>query len=336
MRLIPTPRSLAQRGELYHQLASLTAAGIGLIAGLEMVAAGANNRSLRKPISRIVEALNQGAGFTDALRSSGTAWMSAFDLALLEAGEKSGRLDICFRLLAGYYEQRAVLARQVLADLAYPAFLLHMAILIFPVQWLTRLVWKGEVLGFVAAKAAILVPAYIAVFLLIYFSQGRRNVTWRALLERLCRAIPVLGTARLNLALARLSVALESLLNAGVSIVEAWPLAAAASGSPALVRTVDNWQPQVLGGQTPAEVLRESGAFPDLFASLYSTGEKSGQLDDALRRLHQHYQEEGIRKMHAFAQWTPRLVYLIVVLLIAYQVISFWTGYFSQINDLAS
>ena len=95
------------------------------------------------------------------------------------------------------------------------------------------------------------------------------------------------------------------------------------------------WKPAVLAGQTPAEVIRESHAFPDLFANLYSTGEISGQLDETLKRLYRHYEEEASRKMRAFAQWLPRLVYSGIVLLIAYQVIVFWTGYFSQISDLA-
>ena len=80
--------------------------------------------------------------------------------------------------------------------------------------------------------------------------------------------------------------------------------------------------------------MRESGAFPELFTSLYSTGELSGQLDDALRRLYRHYQEEASRKLHLAAQWAPRLIYMIVLLAVAYQIVSFWSGYYSQMNEL--
>ena len=57
----------------------------------------------------------------------------------------------------------------------------------------------------------------------------------------------------------------------------------------------------------------------------------SGQLDDTLRRLHLHYQEEGSRRLHAFSQWMPRLIYLGILLGIAYQVVRFWTGYYNDI-----
>ena len=83
----------------------------------------------------------------------------------------------------------------------------------------------------------------------------------------------------------------------------------------------------------PAEAVRGCRHFPELFANLYSSGEVSGKLDETLRRLHVYYQEEGTRKLRALAQWTPRLIYLVVALMIAYRVVRFWMGYFQQIQD---
>jgi type II secretory pathway component PulF len=93
------------------------------------------------------------------------------------------------------------------------------------------------------------------------------------------------------------------------------------------------WRPRVNGGQTPAEVVSASGSFPELFAGQYATGEISGQLDDTLRRLHGYYQEEGSRKLQAFSRWTPRAIYFCVVLMIAYRIIAFYTGYFKQVGE---
>jgi type II secretory pathway component PulF len=70
-----------------------------------------------------------------------------------------------------------------------------------------------------------------------------------------------------------------------------------------------------------------------LFAHLYQTGEVSGQLDETLGRLHHHYQEEGTRRLHLFAQWLPRIVYFIVLIAIAYQIVNFWTGYYGGIFE---
>jgi type II secretory pathway component PulF len=334
MPLIATPRFLARRAELYHQLGSLTAAGVGLITAVGMLIKSPPSPAFRQPLTQLLQQLELGATFGDALSRLGPRWMPRFDLALLHAGEMSGRLDSCFRQLASYYEERAQMARQILSELAYPAFILHFAILLFPVSLLTRLVWQGDVVGYLMAKIALLGPCYAALLILLYLGQAQRGEWWRSALEQALRCIPVLGVARMNLALSRLSTSLEGLLSAGVSIVESWPLAAAASGSPALRRVVRGWTPQVEAGQTPAEVIRQSGAFPDLFANLYATGEMSGQLEETLHRLSQHYREEASRQLQAIARWTPRLVYFGVVLLVAYQVLSFWMGYFSQLNGI--
>jgi type II secretory pathway component PulF len=176
-------------------------------------------------------------------------------------------------------------------------------------------------------------PIYGAVIVLLISGQGRWGESWRSLVESVLHRVPVLGRARRNIALSRLSIALEALVNAGVRLVQAWELAAAASGSPALRRAVIGWRPRLDAGQTPAELVSASPEFPETFASLYTTGEVTGQIDDTLRRLHHYYQEEGSRRMKTLAVWVPILIYLGVVIMIAYQVIKFWSGYFNQISS---
>jgi type II secretory pathway component PulF len=329
MPLIITPGQLSRRADFYHQLGQLTGAGLGLVQALGQLKNHPPDRSYREPIGRLLEQIAGGCTLTDSLRRSGH-WLPAFDIALLQAGEHSGRLDACFRLLADYYTDRARLARQMIGDLAYPAFLLHFAIFIFPfAQFFT----SGNWAVYLCQTVGVLIPLYAAVALMIFAAQSRHGGTWRARFESLLHRIPVLGLARRSLALARLAAALEALLSAGVTIIEAWEMAATASGSPALRRTVLAWRPLVDGGQTPAEAVSASGSFPELFASQYATGEISGQLDGTLRHLHTYYLEEGSRKLHAFSRWIPRAIYFCVVLMIAYRIIHFYIGYFNMVRD---
>jgi type IV pilus assembly protein PilC len=335
MSFIVTPRQLTQRAEFYHQLSQLTSAGIGLMRALEQIQRNLPSRSFHEPIQELLANLNQGLTFTDSLRKLG-AWVPEFDIALIDAGERSGRLDACFRLLSDYYNDRSRIAKQVISQLIYPIGLIHFAALVFLIilpfahsQFRDSLIWL-----FIRAALA-LAPLYLITALIIHATQSRHGERWRARIETILHPIPVLGTARRFLSLARLAAALEALINAGVNIVEAWNLAAAASGSPALRRAVENWQPQVEAGRTPAEVLNECPQFPETFANLYTGGEVSGKLDDSLKRLYQYYSEEGTRKLYAFAQWMPRLIYLLVVVVIAYKVVTFWQGYFQQINKLS-
>ena len=332
MPLLVSPRQLSQRAELYQQLSQLTAAGIGLPQAIECQRRSPPARSFRAPLSLVSERLADGSTFYEALVSTGR-WLPAFDGALLNAGERSGRLPDCFKLLAGHYENSAALVRKMISSLIYPALLFHMAIFISP---LPGLVQSGNFARYVASTIGILVPLYVVIGVVLYATQSQHGERWRSLIEMTIGRVPLLGKGRRNLALARLASALEALISAGVTIIEAWDLAAAASGSPALHREVSRWKPDLLSGVTPAEVVHQSREFPETFASLYHTGEITGSLDDTLRRLHGLYQSEGSRQLQAFADWTPKLVYFGVALMVAWQVIRFWLGYFEQINKTIS
>jgi type II secretory pathway component PulF len=333
MPLIVTPRLLTQRAELYRQLASLLSAGVSILQALEMLRKNPPSRAFMQPLAHVQVQLGQGYSISESIRLQ-KDWLPPFDLALLQAGEESGRLPECCRLLAGYYEERAQLARQIIGALLYPLFLAHFALLVFPLSHLQALVQTFDVPAFLGAKLILLLPVYLVVFFLIVAAQGHRAEPWRAFVERVLGLVPALGKARQHLALARLAAALEALLNAGVSILEGWRLAAEASGSPALRQAVRGWKQGLAAGQTPGELLSVTPAFPELFANLYATGELSGQLDETLSRLHRHYQEEGSRRLQLVAQWVPRLIYLVIVFSIAYFIVRFWIGYFGTIADV--
>jgi len=330
MSLFVTPGQHARRADLYHQLGQLTAAGIGIVEALEIQRRAPPSPSFRKPLDAILTKLSAGASFGEALQSA-RHWLTAFDIALLDTGDRTGRLPATFQLLAEHYTSRAALLRQSLSGLAYPAFLFHFAILLGP---LPDLIVKGDILSYLAKTLTILVPLYVVFGLAVFAMQGRHGESWRGLVESILHRLPVVGAARRSLALARLSSALEALVSAGITILEAWQLAAAASGSPALRRAIAGWQPRLAAGITPADALASTSEFPDLFTSMYRTGEYSGKLDDTLRRLHALYLDEGQRKFKALAEWLPKIAYLFVAGMIAWRVVSFWSGYFKQIGDV--
>jgi type II secretory pathway component PulF len=334
MPLIVTPRQLTQRAQLYRQLGQLTGAGIPIIGALEMLSRNPPSRSFREPLKQMVLQLGMGSTVSEVLGQTGLA-IPSFDIALVQAAEHSGRLDAIFRLLADFYDDRAKLIRRIIADLLYPAFLFHFSLFLFPfLQWFTG---SLSVTKFFLETFGILLPIYGGIMFVIFAAQGRRGAIWRSLFERILRPIPVLGTARHALALSRLCAALEALINAGVTIIEAWEMASAACGSPSIQRTVLAWRPEVMAGKTPSEVVNAAPRqFPEVFRNLYASGEVSGQLDDTLERLRIYYQEEGTAKLHFLAQWVPKFIYFMVAGYIAFKVIGFYTGYFKTINDISN
>lgn len=329
MPLFFSPGQYATRSQFYFQFAQFIAAGLSLTTALEHLERQGLGGSYRTAARCLREDIAAGFSFAEGMQRLGR-WMPEFDLALVGAGEQSGRLDVSFRVLAEFYRERAQRLRELIGDLLYPLFLFHFAVFLLPFPALfisgNWMVYLGQTLG-------VLVPFYAVIALLIYAAQGGHGEEWRARVESVLRAVPMIGTAKQCLALSRLSLALEGLLNAGVGIVQAWELAAAASGSPAFRRVVMTWRAQVDAGRTPAEILAESDVFPELFASQYASGEISGKLEEVLQRMHRYYQEEGSRKIHLVTMWAPRLFYFAVVLMVAYRILQFYSGYFRQIRD---
>src|SRR5262245_58405743 len=113
MSLIVTPGQLNRRAELYYQLGSMVAAGVPLIQALEMTANNPIVRASRSTIAALTQNLQSGLTFSESMtRVQG--WMPEFDIALLAAGEQSGRLDASFKLLSTYYTTRATIIRETI------------------------------------------------------------------------------------------------------------------------------------------------------------------------------------------------------------------------------
>lgn len=329
-----TPRQLARHAEFYQRLGQFTAAGIGVYRALEHLQTAPPSASYQAAIWQLLADLTAGRTLTQAFERRSDVF-PAFDADLLQAAERSGRLDDCFCLLAQHYAERSRIARTAVHQLLYPAVLLHIGIFIFVVLLpFARSEFSASLAGLGGRALLTLAPFYLLASAFIYLLQGSRAGRWGALLESILSRIPVLGAARKSIALAQLSSALDALVGAGVNLIDAWGMGARASGSAKLRVTVDAWQAQLVAGQTPAQLLRGNPIFPVAFANLYSTGEMTGKLQATLRQLHRMYLEEGERKLALFATLVPRALYFLVALYLGYQVIRSATNYFDLIEQV--
>jgi type IV pilus assembly protein PilC len=345
-----TPRKLNRRAELFDQLAAMIAAGVPLPKAMEMAG---RNRSMgvpRRMVQELAHHLQEGHTFTDAMQlasgqrredaSSARArpeyWLSDFDVALLSAGEESGRLDTSFRTLARYYRTQAKIIRDTISGTMVTILTLHVFLLVFPIGYLQQFalgIMNGhyqQCLPFILEKIIAFGLLYGFGWLLAYTSQGHRGESWRSLVESCFKLVPGLGQALKYLAVARLSLALEALLSAGVPVIRSWELAAAACGSPFLKKEISKWAPQVEAGTTPGELVAQTPYFPDTFIQLYQAGEISGKMDETLTRLHEYHEQEGFNKLQLFCRVLGYVIYFGMAALAGYFVIKFWLGYFGQ------
>jgi type II secretory pathway component PulF len=337
--VIFTPGQLNRRAELYYQLGTMIGSGVPLIQALEMASTHPGVRHSRGTIQGVLRHLKAGLPFSESL-SRVEGWLPEFDVALLSVGEQSGRLDSSFRLLSLYYGSRAKVLRDTLSGMVVTLATLHVFVLVFPLSYLIQCaqgIFNGDYmqcLPFVLEKLAVFGSLYGTAFLVIYACQGQRGETWRAVVESFTDCVPLLRTARKYLALSRLSAALDATTNAGVSIIKAWDLSAAASGSPRLKRAIATWKEPLANGATFAEMVAQTSYFPSMFSNLYTTGERSGQLDQTLGRLQAYFQEEGMRTLRLFTRLLNGLIYGAVAVMVGWNIIRFWMNYYGTLlND---
>jgi type II secretory pathway component PulF len=349
-----TPGTLNRRAQLFEQLAAMIAAGVPLTKAMEMAARNRSTGIPRKVLEQLTHHLQEGHTFADAmqlvsgqkratpqgievsLKSGHRAYaLSEFDVALLSAGEESGRLDATFKLLARYYASRAKIINDTISGSIITIVTLHVFLVVFPIGFLIAFVQGivnnqfSQCLPFLIEKAVVFGLLYAGVASFAFAGQGNRSEGWRALVESIFSIVPVLRTAIKDLALARLAMALEALTNAGVPVVRSWELASAACGSPHLKREVLNWTPQLEHGTTPADMVAQINYFPDTFTQLYQSGEISGKMDDTLIHLRTFYEEEGFRKLTSFRYIVTYVVYFAIAIAIGIFIIRFWLNYFS-------
>jgi type IV pilus assembly protein PilC len=85
---------------------------------------------------------------------------------------------------------------------------------------------------------------------------------------------------------------LGTLLNSGVSIIDALQVTAKTSGNKVLEIGIYKTLESISGGQTIADPLRATGVFPPMVIQMIAVGERTGGLSDMLIKISDFYDDE--------------------------------------------
>ncbi len=212
-----TPGTLNRRAQLFEQLAAMIAAGVPLTKAMEMAARNRSTGIPRKVLEQLTHHLQEGHTFADAMQLvSGqkratpqgievsfqpghrACALSEFDVALLSAGEESGRLDATFKLLAHYYAALAKIINDTISGSIITIVTLHVFLVVFPIGFLIAFVQGivnnqfSQCLPFLIEKAVVFGLLYVGVGSLAFAGQGNRSEGWRSLVESIFSFVPVL------------------------------------------------------------------------------------------------------------------------------------------------
>lgn len=319
--------SLEARQALLDALRRYTKAGISPDEALEAIAE--DSGALRKPARRTAKALASGATLTDALQDSG-AGLTEMECALLDAGESGGRLEEACGYISGWLMARIVTRRQIIRRSLYPVFLLHFAAFVGPLPALV--LEGGSAAQYFTAVGLLLLTIYaVALILAIAFQTLWQLGHHLTVVDRIWRMIPILNKIWRDGALGRFCGAMNAQISAGISPMEALPRASAASRIALVQRGALYAMKSIQEGSSMTEGLRKGrGAFPKPLLRALQTGETTGQLDEELARWAQLYQENEAAAWESIGDWTPKLIYLAIAIIVGIQIIKAAQGIVGQ------
>ena len=310
-----------------RQTGTMLRAGIGIRQTFDVLAKSTPSHTLRRAIRRMSERVEAGGSLEEALEDAGDVFPDMM-VRVLVVGETTGGLDRMFRELADYFEWWRLTLRRLLSRLIYPAFMVFVL-----VHVLALLMYVGVIGG---NPAALLMSFYFGVPLLVMLPKILRTLYGHSLLfDSVLLYCPVVGKYVLTLLLARFTLALGLLLEAGVGAGEALERAADSVGNEAFARGVRPAVQQILDGESFTESLERTGMFPRTFLVRLETAEQAGALVEDLHRLADDYADEARFAIELLTKGLAWGVYLLVCAVLVYYILTLASGYAGRISDLA-
>jgi type II secretory pathway component PulF len=320
----------------YYQLGTLVQAGVPIQNALTSSRKTAP-RAMRSTVAVLSDSVNQGMPVHEAMERCGQRF-ALLDKHALDMSGRSGALDVGFLSLSKYYESRAAARNKLISGSMYPALLLIVAVFgsHFTAFFLGAAGDKPyTVLDYLRDTVGVLVLLVLigggAMWLLRWSLKAPGlNVA----VDRLIRAVPVLGRLRFDYALSRWVSSIRLMLRAGIGVVPALEYASRMADSPLIEYGYKKAAPLIGSQLQVSQALATTDVFPDHLIQFWATGEQSGRLDEMLDRLEVFYEDRWRRSLDQTVIWLPRIAYVIIAAYVAYTIISMYSSYFHQYDEL--
>jgi type II secretory pathway component PulF len=258
-------------------------------------------------------------GIADAGLKGGL--FTTIEASLLRVAAASGSPSRAYRLLSDHYARRAARAKKMKSRMMLPVAMVTIAVFVRPLPSLVAgtLTWRGYLLRHLLPWIAAGGAAYLL---------AQPSPRWhaaRALRDALggvLSLVPLFGPMQVRRNIRDFFDSLALLLEAGMPILEALPIALSTVRDQTLRKQLSQIKPRIQSGASFAQAVSEL-SFPGhtLACALIAPGEASGALPQMLFR----YSEAETAAINRFddlvAEWVPRIAYTSAALLIGYGMI---------------
>lgn len=282
-----------------RQLATLVGSALTIEASLLAVAEQCDKAHIKRTIMAVRSKVVEGYSLAEGMQEFPHVFDHLFR-SMVSAGEKSGHLDEVLERLADYTEKRQATKSQLRQAMIYPAMLITVGILI--VGFLLTSVLPDIVKQIAKADEALpgstefllSLSAYIkeyglitAIGLLTSLIIAQRLLQQPALRLRFDRSLlnfPVLGKVIRGVNTARFARTLSILTSSAVPILEGMKISGEVLSNSYIKAGVLEASDNVREGASLKSALDQTKIFPPMMMHMIGSGEKSGELEQMLKR----------------------------------------------------
>lgn len=327
-----------------RQLATMIEAGIPLVQAFDIVAKGQSNKRVQELINTIKNDIETGLTLAESLAKH-PAYFNDLFCNLVDAGEKSGSLEVMLNKVATYKEKIETIKKKIKKALTYPiavmviAFLVTAGLLIFVVpQFESLFQGFGADLPAMTRMVIQLSEAFqsywyiifgvlaAAVYAFIYAKNHSANFAEG--LDRVMLKFPVIGPILEKAAIARFSRTLSITFAAGLPLVDALKSVAGATGNILFAKATDKIREEVSTGQQMQLAMENTHMFPNMVVQMVAIGEESGALEQMLSKVADFYEEEVDNAVDSLSSLLEPLIMAILGILVGGLVVAMYLPIF--------
>lgn len=291
-----------------RHLGVMVSSGLSISRALNDLGEQEKNKSFKKIIATLGEDVKKGLSLADAMTKHPQAFDKVFT-SMIKVGEAGGSLEDILNILSTQLEKDHKLISKVRGALIYPAIIIVVMVtiailmMIFVIPKITQVfeefntelpILTQVVIGisnFMANQMILtfgIIFAFVGSVFFFYRSSPGKKVFHKIFLK-----LPVISTLVMKLNSARFARILGSLLESGVSLVEALKITADTLGNYYFKVSVEKASDEVQKGKALSEILEQSKSpFPFLVINMLKVGEETGKTPDVLKKLAGFYEEE--------------------------------------------
>lgn len=311
--------------------------GVGLRSGIDILRLLEMETKMGTPhhrqvLAKVHASIREGNTFARALFSQ-KKYFPPLLIQMVNAAEIGGRLDSMFTYMADYYDSLVQTRTYFLSRISWPLIQLGMAIMIIGGVILLQSILSNGATTFNASGTGLSgISGFITYCILVVVVFGSIGIfiygiakNWfncHRILMPIVQRIPQLGTALTTLGLARLSMTLSMLLNAGVDAKRSLKQAFLATGNYYFIGGMDRALGEVEKGNDFGDAFEASKVLPQEFIDSVRVGEMSGTETESFDHLAIQYQERAKAALGMIATIASVVIWIGVILMLVFMVMS--------------